>query len=173
MRSGRITFVELLVIMIVAGILGALLVPTSGPKPPLTDKDLALYDWQPGPQHTAVPPDSIRVREADLIGLWTDEIGWLDFDITKLPDGHYSVSFRSHAQCACSGAVQLERFAEYENGVILLDRPVRELGGTTYEKLFTVRVNDEIYLLPSPRVIDFGVGTSVPHRGVLVRAARQ
>ena len=173
MRSGRVTPVEILVIIAVVGVLGGLLLPAGGSRPPLTDKELDLESWQPGPEHALVPPDSIRVQDAELDGLWTDRIGWLHLDIEKMPDGRYSVSFLSHARCGHSGSVQLERYAKYEDGVVQLDRPVRELNGTTYTKLFSVRANGEVYLLPAPRVNEFDVGLESLYRGVLARAWEQ
>jgi|CXWL01.1.fsa_nt_gi hypothetical protein len=174
MRSARITPVELLTIVAVFGILAALLLPAVGSRPPLTDEDLALElaNWQPGPEHSAVPSESLRVRDADLAGAWTDRVGWTKMAIQSLDDGRYRVAFLSHARCGLSGSVQLERIAEYDEGVILLDRPVRELRGETYERLFSVRLNDSICLLPSIRVTDIQADTSeIPYRGVLAQAA--
>jgi hypothetical protein len=174
MRSGHITVVELLVIIFILGIVAALFLPAVGSKAPLTDKDLHLDDWLPGPEHSAVPPDSIRVRDVDLEGEWTDGIGWTDLKIKSLPDGRYSVSFLSHARCGLSGSVQFERYAKYDDGVLLLDRPVRELRGTTYRQLFSVRVNDDIYLLPPPRVTEVhDINSEIPFLGVLSRNVHQ
>jgi len=174
MRSARITLVELLVIIGVLGTLAAFILPPAGSPPPLTDKDLHLDDWRPGPEHLAVPPEPLRVRGVDLAGVWTDQIGWLDMTIKPLADGRYSVSFLSHGRCAHGGSVQLERSAEYEDGMLLLHRPVRELTGATYERLFSVRVNDAIWLLPSVRVTEIQADTSeLSYWGVLSRTAQQ
>jgi hypothetical protein len=172
MRSGRVTPVEFLVIIAVFGVLGGLLLPAGGSRPPLADKELKLENWQPGPEHAMVPPDSIRVQDAELDGLWTDRIGWLHLDIEKMADGRYSVSFLSRARCGHSGSVQLERYAEYQDGVVHLDRPVRELNGTTYAHLYSVRANGEVYLLPAPRVNEFDVELESLY-GVLARAWKE
>ncbi len=170
MRSGRITAVELLVLISIIGILTTLLLPSVGNKPPLTDKDLDFHDWQPGPEHSVVPRDSIRVRDMDLAGAWRDGIGWTFMEIKPLRDGRYGVSFRSRVRCGMSGSVQLERFAEYDDGVLRLDRPVRELRGTTYKQLFSIRMNNDFYLLPSARVAEVqDAPPAIPYLGVLAR----
>ena len=69
-----------------------------------------------------------------------------------------------------SGSVQLERFADYHDGVLLLDRPVRELRGMTYQKLYSIRADDNVYLLPAPRAAEVKLATEIPYRGVLAKA---
>ena len=174
-RRGRITFVELLVIIVVLGMLATLLIPATGSRPPLTDEDLNLDDWEPDPEHTALPADSIRVRAIDLEGVWSDRIGWHDVTIKSLAArSEYNPSFLSHGRCALGGSVELERLAKYEDGVLLMDRPVQELTGATYKQLFSVRVNETICLVPSVRVADVAADTSeIPYRGVFVRDAQQ
>ena len=174
MRYGRITLVELLVVLAVLGINAALFLPAVGSKPPLTDKELHLEDWQPSSEHSAVPSESLRVRDVDLAGNWTDRCGFTDMTIRPLPNGRYSVSFLSHARCGHSGSVQLERVAEYDDGILLLNRPVRELRGTTYQRLYTVHIGDDVWLLPTVRVDEIDTATSeIPYRGVLARSVQQ
>ena len=174
-RFGHITPVELLVIVAVFGTIAALFLPAGGSPPPLTDKDLHLNHWQPGPGHSAVPMEAIRVNDVDLAGTWTDGMRWTNIEIKPLPDGRYGVSFLSHGRCGLGGSVQLERIAEYDDGVLLLNRPVRELTGATYQRLFSVRVNDgSNCLVPSVHLIEFNSDTSeIPYRGVLTLAAQQ
>ena len=176
MRPVRITSADLLAIVVVLGILVALLIPAGGSRPPLTDKDLAteLDAWQPGPEDSSVPLEALRVRDLDLAGTWTDRVGWTKMAIQLLTDGRYSVSFLSHARCGLGGSVQLERSADYVDGVILLNRPVRELSGITYDRLYSVRIEDAICLIPSVRVTGVqGDSPEIPYRGVLARATRE
>jgi hypothetical protein len=168
MRCRGITLVELLVIVAVLGIMAALFLPPVGSRPPLTDKDLKLENWQPGPEHLALPPDSLRIRDINLVGFWTDRIGWTDMDIQPLEGDRYSILFVSHARCGLSGSVKLNRLGEFQDGVIVLDRPLRELTGTTYDRLYSVRINETACLLPSARVMDIQADTTeVQYRGVL------
>jgi hypothetical protein len=152
----------MLVLLTVLGILGSLLLPPVGPPPPLTDKTLDFSDWVLEPE---LAEDN--VVDADLAGAWTDRTQFTKLRFTPLAEGGFKVSFLSRARCGLGGCVKLERTATYHNGVVLLDRPVQELLGERYQRLYTLLVDQDLYLVPSIRVADVLESGTVPYRGVL------
>ncbi|MCE9548083.1 MAG: hypothetical protein K8T25_21630 [Planctomycetia bacterium] len=172
MNPWRITLIELVVVIAIGGVLAALLIPANGIPPPLTDKELPWQHLQVVQEDTAPPPEALRVRAVELTGTWTDRVGYTQFTIKPLADGRCSVLFHSRVRCGLGGSVQLERTATFDDGVLQLDRPVFELyGGATYRRLYTVKMMDKIYLLPSVHVAEIrdGAAVNVPDHGVMTR----
>ena len=162
-----LTLVELLVLLTIFGLLASLCLPPVGSGPIRTDDDLALENWQPGPEHIFAPPAAFRVQQIDLTGRWMTRQGRTALTFKPLPDGRYCVSFSSGG--GCGGRIQLQRIAHYENGVILFDRPVTEMASKPYQWLFSIRFNGVIYLIPADRFIDFPEDDlEIPYRGVFM-----
>jgi len=112
-----------------------------------------LDKWQPGPEHSQVPMESIRCRQTDITGKWWGPHS-IGHAVTWLAIGSgggrsYRVIIKGNG---CLGELRLERTGEYADGVLTLDRPVQDYLGRVYKKLYAVRIAGEEYLLPSASV---------------------
>jgi hypothetical protein len=148
------TIAEVLVIVAVVGILASLFLPAVNSGIQINEEDLELDKWKPGPEHDVLPHNTVGVQDMDVTGQWTYR--WRPtFGIDPRTDGGYSVKFVSNHRCT---HCELQRTATYEQGVLTLDRPVKEIAGPTYQKLYTVRIDGEDCLLPAARSEEFEQG---------------
>jgi hypothetical protein len=146
--------VEVLVIVFVIVILVSLLLPGVDSGIQLSEEDLELDKWKPGPEHDVPPHDTVWVEDMDVTGQWTYRfrtIFWID----PGTDDDYTVKFVSYHRCT---HCELGRTATYDHGVLTLDRPVKEVPGPAYQKLYTVRIDGEDCLLPAARSEEFEQG---------------
>lgn len=169
MRRRGLTLVELLVIIFIIGVLIVLLSPlTRTHAPTYTDKDFNFDDWDSTAEALLVPPDSLVAVDMPLAGEWSDNNRQrTTLTLWPVSKGQYVATFVSQGSCGHSGSVELERRAEYSNGLLLLDRPVRELRGETYQRLYTVRRGDRLMLVPSIRLEKLSEDSILRTRGVL------
>ena len=153
----RQTVIEWLVILIIAGMLVGLCLPPVVCPMRVSEEDLELNDWAPGPEQSVAPDEDMRVEKVDISGEWTYGYRTI-FWIRPHKDDGYQVRFHSHSR---SRSCNLERTATYEQGVLVLNRPVKEMHGLAYQRLYTVRIDGRDYLLPSARVMEFQDGRAV------------
>jgi hypothetical protein len=148
------TIAEVLVIVAVVGILASLLLPAVNSGIQINEEDLELDKWKPGPEHDVLPHNTVGVQDMDVTGKWTYR--WRTvFEIDSRADGGYTVKFVSSHRCT---HCELQRTATYDQGVLTLDRPVKEVPGPAYQKLYTVRIDGEDFLLPAARSEEFEQG---------------
>lgn len=154
-RSGRVklTLGEVIVLIAIIGIVTSMLVPANGPPPPRTDQDLDFGSWDPAAESAIQPPQDVVAADVNLAGKWMGKLhgrAWLAIE----PDGSdaWHVTFRSGGRCGLSQHILLTRTATCKSGMLILDRPVQEISGTTYQRLYTARIHGREYLVPSARV---------------------
>ncbi|MDX2199687.1 MAG: hypothetical protein SF069_12045 [Phycisphaerae bacterium] len=86
------------------------------------------------------PPMSLRLLTADIVGQWSISRG-LDgstMRVTRATDGGYEVAFSTRG---CIGGWKLNRKAVYADGVLELDRCVREYFPVESKTYYVVRVD--------------------------------
>ena len=113
------------------------------------DSEKDLDDWDPKSESTLTPLEYIRNPRMDITGEWIVSWGYhcgSSLTVKRLGLGYYKVVFQT------SRLRRLARIGRFIDGVLLLDRPVREDIGYTYTKLYAVRVEEQDYLVPSPMV---------------------
>lgn len=147
---------EILVLTIVALLLVALLLPSATGPPPLTDDDLNWGEWDPTSEQQMSPPADVLAADLSIAGEW--KYAWRHTALDIKPDGpgSWRVTFRSGTGCSFGKSILLCRTAKYEDAVLVLDRPVQELSGKTYQRIYAVRSGDREYLVPSMRVDSVG-----------------
>jgi hypothetical protein len=145
------TLVEALVLLAIAALLVALLMPALHGPPPLTDADLDFTSWDPGAESKLAPPHDIVAANVNLAGEWWQRTrAPLGLVIASGDAGRWRVTFHSRAPCGFSPSVLLERTATYEEGTLILDRPVQdELRKTTFARFYVARIHGREYLIPS------------------------
>jgi len=72
-------------------------------------------------------------------------------NIQRRSDGNYDIDF---ATSGCLSGWQLKRTGSYRDGVLTLDRPVREYCPITFKTMYAMRVDGKELLLPAPNVDD-------------------
>jgi hypothetical protein len=148
-----LTLVELLVLLVIVGMLLALLIPAKGPPPPLTDNDLDLTSWDSSAEKTIRPPPDILAPDVNLIGEWQcGSRRRIALNIEPDRSGEWRITFHSGTGCGLGRSISLKRVATYGAGIVTLDRPVQEVLGETFQRLYTVRVHGREYIIPSVRL---------------------
>jgi hypothetical protein len=120
----------------------------------LFSPERALRKWRPDKENDQAPHLSLLSAAPNLEGYWGRFMGFdsASLEFTRREDGRFDVRFSSGG---CLGGLDLTRTAEAKEGTILLDLPVREYAGTTYQRLYVVRVQGKEYLLPDRNVKRF------------------
>ena len=110
-----------------------------------------LDDWDPNQSADQLPPQSICDSSIDVEGNWLAQSPFdaTSMNIRRLDGDGYSIEFSTHG---CLSRWKLQRTATYSDGVLKLNRPVRDYPASIYDHLYAVRVNDEECLLPSSNV---------------------
>ncbi|MFN0138128.1 MAG: hypothetical protein ACKVS9_18645 [Phycisphaerae bacterium] len=113
-----------------------------------------LADWSPSVADAQAPPEYLRNRSVAIEGVW---IGRTDMDyasmtITRRADNNYDVEFVTGGSLS---SWCLKRTASYRDGVLTLDRPVREYCPITFKSMFTIQVDGKELLLPASTVSEF------------------
>ena len=119
----------------------------------LTEEEI-LEEYRAENEYKLLPSRGEILQDVDLEGSWSSSRG---FDFTtihfgKLINGKRVVKFKSGG---CIASWELSRLAQYSNGVITLNRPVKEYMPAMYTRLYTIRFNEKLYLVASDRVKDF------------------
>jgi hypothetical protein len=151
LKALRPSIAEVLVLVAIVGIIVSCFLPAVNSGVRLGEEDLELDKWNPGPEHDVIPHDTVWVEDMDVTGQWTYRfrtILWID----PGTDGDYTVKFVSYHRCT---HCELRRTATYDQGVLMLDRPVKEIPGPAYQKLYTVRIDGVDCLLPAARSKEF------------------
>ena len=120
---------------------------------PMVEAELAK--WTPDPTNlTAVLGPMLRPG-MNIVGEWKTIMceGGSSLQIAPSPGGAYSVALST---CGCEGRWDLRRTGTYRDGVLRLDRPVREYCHFAYDTLYAVSLEGRDYLL-SQELIRFVV----------------
>ncbi len=113
-----------------------------------------LDNWDPTQESTITPLAAISAPDIDIAGTWVASGSTLE--VHRNTD-HFDVMFST------GGSVRwwkLNRAGRFNDGVLALDRPVKEYCPMTYSKLFAVRVAGEEFLVPSVRLAQFQIWLS-------------
>lgn len=154
-------------ILAIFGILASLMLPARGRRI-LTEEDLGITDdWKPGLDHDRQPNASCLATDTTLVGKWTGPSVFVT--ITRAGPNQYSVDFKTGAECR---GCRLKRSAEYRDGVITLDRPVKGIMGPIYQRMYSIRFEEREYLLPAPNVSEFEVRASTRLEMIALRRWR-
>lgn len=107
-----------------------------------------LAAWSPGIKDKQVPPDKIRDRSVDIEGDWIGRTGMdsAKMSIKRRSGDGYEVRFSTSG---CLSRWQLKRTGTYQDGVLVLNRPVQEYCPITFQTLYAIHVDGKNYLLPS------------------------
>ena len=143
------TLVEVLVILVTIWILIGLLVPAVKPPPPFTDKDLDFTSWDSLAESRIAPPQDCLTKELDLTGRWYCSWHHILLEIEPDRPSKWQINFSAGTRCGLGPSIKLERTATFENGILILDRPVQDIPGKTFQRLFAVHIQDRNYLIPS------------------------
>jgi hypothetical protein len=117
-------------------------------------KEAGLNHWLPDSNSTHPPKREFRNFGMNVFGNWVLHGGFgraslfIDTDST----GQFQVQFRTSG---CSGGWAFRRTARYSNGVLTFDRPVQDVFGQTYYKMYAVLIGKNDYLLPANMVDQF------------------
>jgi hypothetical protein len=124
---------------------------------------LALDSYGPDQQQSEyeLPPKKGEiVDDVEIEGAWLSwgcfegqpSFEYTSIEFKKISTGNYSVEFCSGG---CLSDSKLNRQATYENGVITLNEQVEEYASLPYTKMYTIRFNDQIYLIASESIKRF------------------
>ncbi len=140
---------EILVLTIIALMLTAMLLPPVTGPPPLTDDDLDWGERKPKDEQKMLPPANILATDLNIAGEWRYAWRHTAFDIKPDVAGSWRVTFHSGTGCSFGKSILLHRTGMYENAVLVLDRPVQEMSGKMYQRIYGVRVGGHEYLISS------------------------
>lgn len=159
MHRFRVSIYDGVVLVMIAFVLIVMAIPPVQAPPPLTDADLNSQSWQPGREETVKLPPEMLVTESDPSGCWQSPGRHIQIEISRIaaePESaaidEFRIQFRSGGRCGLSRAIELDRTGVFSAGELLLDRPVRELGGATYRKLYLLYLDGAECLSPPQRV---------------------
>jgi hypothetical protein len=115
--------------------------------------EVLIDAWRPTPADTASLVPRSLVRDVSPLGTWS----WVGaagltssgFSISPGAQGSLRVAFSTGG---CLGSWRLQRTARYSDGVLELDRPVHEYIGSTYQRLYTLRLGGQVQLVPARAV---------------------
>lgn len=129
----------------------------------------AAFMWPSLQERYDSQPRQGELAQVDITGEWhiwrCEEAACLTVH-EPLGGGAYRVAFGSYGSL---GRLEMDRTGCYADGVLTLDRPVFEYGGTTYRRLYTLRVGGTEYLVPDVRLGRFR--RSLTRRNELEREA--
>lgn len=145
----KLTFVEVLVLIAITCVLLGLFLPAQGPPPPKTDADLDFSSWDSESEEKAQPPADLVAADVNIAGEWIRMGGRMSLRIEHNPQEEWSIAFRSVTMCGLGPSISLTRTGRYENGILVLNRPVQTLGGKTFQRVYTIRIHEKEYLVPS------------------------
>jgi hypothetical protein len=105
-----------------------------------------LRKWKPTKTDRAAPPSSLLKPSMDISGTWRVSRGFYHSTlwIRRLGSSSYAVSFKSDG---CMSGWSLKRTGTFSNGIVVLDRPVKDYPSSTYARLFAVRLKGVDYLV--------------------------
>ena len=103
------------------------------------DDDVSA-NCRPSPSPETAPPRWLRMPQVDVVGEWSISRGLngSTMRITRATDGGYDVAFSTRG---CIGGWKLNRKAVYADGVLELDRCVREYFPIESKTYYVVRVD--------------------------------
>lgn len=107
------------------------------------ERDLA--HWKPE-KVWANPFAQELAIDADLSGTWKrpGRMDLAEIQFTSKGNGRYGVEFTS---VGCLNGWRLLRTATFKDGVILLNKPVKDYAGWTYDRLYSTHVGSETRLV--------------------------
>lgn len=110
-----------------------------------------LEGWRPQDDDDVVPPDRCRVPSMEITGEWLCESRLIRASLTihSREDGKYSVDFSTSG---CLRRWRLHRVGTFDDGVLMLDKPVQEYSSVTFNKMYAIRLGHQEMLLPAPNV---------------------
>jgi len=92
--------------------------------------------------------------DIDVSGEWSCRNGSrVTLEIEGDQIGQWRVTFHSSTGRGHGKSVRLERLATCKAEVLTLDRPVQHPSGTMFQRVYTVRVHGQEYLVPSDRLV--------------------
>lgn len=105
-----------------------------------------LDGWKPTCDEPYEPVEGIRQRDMDIVGSWAVRRGMDGSSLTIKRNGErgYIVSFSTSG---CLDRWRLARHGEYRDGVLRLNRPVRDYFPLTYDRLYAIRIEGQDRLL--------------------------
>lgn len=112
-----------------------------------------LEGWHPDLADIALPKPELLCPQMELAGEWKFATGFFGtkLSLSAIPGGNTA---RFH-MWGCAGTADFERKATFSNGIISLDRPVRDFWPNKYQKLYALRVQEIDFLVPSPVLSQF------------------
>ena len=150
--AGRRSLTDVLVIVAIVAFFIALLGPDSATRARRAIMQ-RIRSWKPSAADTTAPDSRRLVPDLELVGHWSvrRHLNGSSLEIQKLPSGEFRVRF---ATGGCLGSYEAVQTATFRDGILTLDEPVAEYLPAVYDRLYAVRVADEVRLLPAARVSD-------------------
>jgi hypothetical protein len=111
-----------------------------------------IASWRAGSDDEIQPTPSLRRPEMEIVGDWEIRLrlAYSYVSIHATAGENYAVHFETGG---CMGGYQGDRTATYHAGVLKLDKPVSEyLGGSTFDTMYAVNVDDREVLLPAAKI---------------------
>ncbi|MCC6489426.1 MAG: hypothetical protein IT364_18145 [Candidatus Hydrogenedentes bacterium] len=116
--------------------------------------EIPLKEWTPTEADKYTLDPAVLCCDMAIPGRWyfTDHRFFGTDMIIAPKDGLYSVRFIAWG---CVGELYFERTATFANGVVHLDKPVRDFWSNTYQDLYAVKACEREFLVPACVAKDF------------------